>query len=184
MTTTPFSRALDFIWGPSRDGHQDDAAPGENFATAWGVTQATWDSAVADGIVSGQLTEATRDQCSAIYRARYWSSMRLDSMSPGVALVLFNDATLTGVGHTARLLQRIVGTVQDGMIGPRTLEAVHGWRPSDLIVALIKADEAYLASLANAPKFIHGWLRREEEAKGVALQMVADANALLAEAAP
>lgn len=56
---TTFDSAIDFILAPDRDGHQNDRAPGETFATAWGITQETWDEAVAEGIVAGTLTDAT-----------------------------------------------------------------------------------------------------------------------------
>jgi lysozyme family protein len=168
-----FHLALDFIWHPDRDGHQDDTAPGEVFRTSYGVTQATWDDAAADGIVSGDLTDATQDQCASIYRARFWNVLRCDAFSPGVALVLFSDATLTGTGHVARLLQRLVVTVEDGVIGPRTISAANRWVPRRLIAALIAADMDYLAGLANAPKFIRGWTRREEALRTAALSMTA-----------
>ena len=169
---TTFDTALAFIWSADRDGHQQDSAMGEQFRTSWGVTQMTWDSAVADGIVSGDLADATRDQCAAIYRARYWNALRCSQLSPGVALVCFVDGTLTGVGHVAKLLQRIVGTTPDGSIGPMTLSAARAYAHGDqraLVNALIDADEAYLAALANAPLFIHGWTRREEALRAAAL---------------
>jgi lysozyme family protein len=170
---TTFDTALDFIWGPDRDGHANDSAPGEAFATAWGVTQMTWDAAVGDGIVLGTLADATRDQCGAIYQARYWNALRCDMFAPGVGMVLFVDATLAGPGHVARLLQRIVGTVQDGVIGEHTEDAANRLLPRDLIGKLIDADEAYLATLANAPKFLHGWTRREEALRTAALAVMA-----------
>jgi lysozyme family protein len=153
---TTFDAALAFIWDADRDGHAYDRAPGETFATAWGVTEMTWQAAVADGLMSGELADATREQCATIYRARYWNPLRCDSFAPGVAMVLFVDATLTGTGHVARLLQRIVGTVADGVIGPHTIAAANRWIPAALIGQLMDVDEAYLATLAKAPTFLRG----------------------------
>jgi lysozyme family protein len=168
-----FHLALDFLWHPDRDGHQDDTAPGEAFRTSWGVTQATWDVAADAGIVSGELADATQQQCEAIYRAMWWNVLRCDAFAPGVGLVLFSDATLTGTGHVARLLQRLVVTAEDGVIGPRTISAANRWVPRRLIAALIAADMDYLAGLANAPKYINGWTRREEALRTAALSMTA-----------
>src|SRR5215469_5813228 len=156
---TTFDQAIDFIWAPDRDGHQDDRAPGESFATAWGITQETWDEAVADGIVSGALTGATRAQCEAIYRANYWDPLHCDSLNPGVAFVLFNDAVMSGLYAAATLLQRMVGATEDGIIGPQTLRLANAMPPAQLIDRLTVADEKYLASLRNAPMFIRGWDR-------------------------
>ena len=170
---TTFDRAIDFIWAPDRDGHQNDRAPGESFATAWGITQMTWDGAVADGIVSGSLADATREQCKAIYRANYWVPLHCDSLDPGVAFVLFNDATLSGVDAAARLLQRCVGATEDGIIGPQTLRLANAMAPSSLIDRLTTADETYLAALRNAPMFIRGWDRREVACRTAALALTA-----------
>lgn len=165
----PFATALAFIWQADNDGAQNDAAPGEPFHTSWGVTQQTWDNAVAHGLVSGSLDQATQDQCKVIYRANYWNAMRCDSLPAGVAIMLFNDAVLTGVGHTVRMLQRIVGVTADGVVGPLTAAKVALYGAIGTVNALVQADEQYLATLAGAPKFLHGWTRREEECRAVAL---------------
>jgi lysozyme family protein len=170
---TTFDRAIDFIWAPDRDGHRNDRAPGESFATAWGVTQMTWDDAVAAGIVSGGLADATRAQCKAIYHANYWEPLHCDSLNPGVAFVLFNDATLSGVDAAAKLLQRVVGATEDGVIGPQTLRMANAMPPSSVIDGLTTADETYLASLRNAPMFIRGWDRREIACQTAALALSA-----------
>ncbi len=169
--TTTFDRAINFIWAPDRDGHRNDRAPGESFATAWGVTQMTWDDAVAAGIVSGSLADATRAQCKAIYRANYWDPLHCDSLNPGVAFVLFNDATLSGVDAAAKLLQRVVGATEDGVIGPQTLRLANAMPPSSVIDGLTTADEKFLASLRNAPMFIRGWDRREIACQTAALAL-------------
>ena len=169
MSDAAFTAAANFIWAPSNDGSRNDSAPGETFNTVLGITQMTWDGAVSRGIVTGALEDATREQCLAIYRAEYWNALSCDSLPGGVAIVLFNDSVLTGSGHVARLLQRVVGTPQDGVIGPATLTAATAtWHKDALIDALIKADETYLAALRNAPQFINGWDRREEACRALA----------------
>jgi lysozyme family protein len=170
---TTFDRAVDFIWAPSRDGHRNDRAPGESFATAWGITQMTWDDAVASGIVSGPLADATPAQCKAIYRADYWDALHCPALNPGVAFVLFNDATLSGGDAAAQLLQRVVGATEDGVIGPQTLRLANAMSPTELIERLTVADEKYLAALRNAPLFIRGWDRREQACQAEALTLVA-----------
>ncbi len=97
--------------------------------------------------------------------------MSASSLPSGVDCMAFNDATLSGAGHTVRLLQRIVGTTQDGAIGPITLRAINAMSVRTLIDAIVKADIEYLSSLANAPKFIHGWTRRETSCQALAYQI-------------
>ena len=168
-----FEAALNFVWGPGRDGQEDDAAPGEHFETKWGVTQATWDLAVAHGVVTGTLDDATRDDCAKVFRALYWNAINADHLPAGVDLMVFNDAVVCGVGHAAKLLQRIVGTVPDGAIGMKTIDAVFdfGRNSKRLIDALAAADKAYYASLLKAPLFLTGWDRREKDAQIAAYQL-------------
>jgi lysozyme family protein len=166
-----FDAGLGFIWQPDRDGHENDSAPGETFSTRWGITQMTWAAAEEHGIVNGPFQTCTQDQCRAIYRANYYNALNCALWAPGVALMLFVDATLTGVGHVARMLQRAVGVNDDGVIGAKTIAAVQAMDPNKLINLLATADEAYLAALANAPKFINGWTRREEACRAQAHQL-------------
>jgi len=160
-----FRYGMEFIWDPSRDGHDQDSAPGETFLTRWGVTQATWDGAVHDGVASGTLEAATQASLGNVFLARYFQAMSLGLFPTAIGFCLFCDATLTGPGHTSLLLQGIVATTEDGVIGPRTLAAtaeylsLHG--QATLVDAIVDGQLEYLATLANAPQFLRGWTARE-----------------------
>lgn len=161
--------ALDFLWDPQRDGHQNDRAPTETFDTAWGVTQMTWDAAVKQGIVSGELRNATKAQCAAIYRANYWNALRCDELHPKVAFVAFCDATLMGVGRVIYALQECTAAALslppgfvDGRMGPNTVKQANRVPPDDLLDRIINSDEVYLQGRANAATYIRGWTIREE----------------------
>lgn len=176
---TGFRYGMRFIWMPEQDGHQNDSAPGETFRTSWGIIQTTWDGAVAKGIVKGDLANATQTQAGNIYLSEYWNAMRLSMLPTAIGFVLFCDATLTGPGHVAALVQRIVGMTGaniDGVIGDKTLDAINSfldaYGQAKLVDQFIDADEVYLASLANAPKFINGWTRREEDEQAIAHEII------------
>ena len=157
------------------DGFRDDRAVGEDFATAYGVTEWTWQYAQEQGLIPEDkgIAEATADDCESIRRALYWNTIHGSSLPPGVALMVYNDGVLCGVGHVVRLLQRVLGAQQDGVIGPDTLRRAGSFGSKALIDALATADETYLAALANAPLYLTGWDRREEEARQLAYQMIA-----------
>ena len=96
--------------------------------------------------------------------ALFFNAMRLSSLPTAVGFCLFCDSTLTGPGHVAALLQRLVGMTGrdiDGVIGDHTLAAVNRWidvhGQGALVDAIIKADLIYLAALRNAPKYGRGW---------------------------
>lgn len=155
------------------DGYKDDKAPGESFATVYGVTAATWAGAVSDGLVANKPVEqATLDDCVGIIRTKYWNAIRASQMPPGVGLMVFNDSVLCGGGHEVRLLQRILGCRDvDGVVGPETLRKAGSYGDKALIDALHDADEEYLASLANAPLYLKGWERREDAMRDAAYRM-------------
>src|SRR4029077_8849043 len=119
--------------------------------------------------------DATQAQCGNVFLALYFNAMRLSSLPTAVGFVLFCDSTLTGPGHVAALLQRVVGMAGkdiDGVIGDHTLAAVNRWidvhGQTALVDAIIKADLIYLAALHNAAKFLHGWTRRVTEQQAIA----------------
>jgi lysozyme family protein len=173
-----FRQGMRFIWEPEQDGHDEDSAPGEEFLTRWGITRMTWDEAVLSGCAVGPLEDATQATCGNVYLARFWNTMILDSVPPAIGFMLFADGTLTGVGHVASLLQRIVGAPVDGTIGrrqtlPATARYIAANGPGALIDRFIDADVIYLAALRNAPKFLRGWTRREREEQGIAHEMLA-----------
>lgn len=174
MATIPatFDACLALCW--QFDGLKNDAAQGEKFATSYGVTAMTWADAQRQGIVNHSIDTATKDECASILRALYWNTAHCPSLSPGVSLMIFNDSMVTGVGHTAKLLQRVVGAAQDGVVGPNTLKLANSMHAVDLIEKLRVADEIYYGALAKAELFLKGWTRREEFMAGQAKLMAAN----------
>lgn len=156
------------------DGVRDDSAPGENFATSYGITAMTWAWAIGQGVVADKpLAAGTVGEFEAIRRALFWNPLRCAQLPAGVALMVYNDGVLCGVGHEASLLARVIGSTAPptSVIGPDIMRKANSFGDKALIDALAKADETYLASLAKAPLFLSGWTRREEAARALAYQM-------------
>jgi hypothetical protein len=66
------------------------------------VTEATWARAVRDGIVSGNLRDATNDQLAAVVRNSCWGAA-CDALPVRLDLLPFNGRMMTG--QYARLMQ-------------------------------------------------------------------------------
>ncbi len=102
------------------------------------------------------LTEArARD----LYRTQYWGPIRGDSLPLPVALVVLDFAVNSGVGTASRELQRSIGAAADGVIGPKTLEALSLRAPLEVCRDVIARRVCFLAGL-DQPHFLRGWIRR------------------------
>lgn len=157
------------------DDTKDDRAAGEAFATSYGVTEFSWASAITDGLVANKpLSEATRDDCIGIIRANYFNRCRISALPAGPSLLVFHDALLSGAGHAAGLLNRIVGASSGNAVGSDTIRLANSYAggPRALIDALYVADNAFLAALKNAPLYLNGWRRAEDVMRAAAYQML------------
>lgn len=104
------------------------------------------------------MTKAERD---SIYRMRYWSLIKGDSLPPGVSYVVFDGAVNSGVSQAAKWLQRALGVKADGVIGPGTLDALRGVNDHDALIAkIIGRRMAFLRALKTWKTFGKGWTSR------------------------
>lgn len=72
---------------------------------------------------SVDIAKLTRAEAIKIYHDDYWQIIHGDDVYPELAEMLFDYAVNSGAVRAAKLFQRAVGTLQDGKIGPKTLEA-------------------------------------------------------------
>ena len=99
------------------------------------------------------------------YRERYWSPIRGDGIEhDDVAEVLFSSAVLSGPRTAVKMAQMAVEADPDGIMGPRTLDALNRTGPDlfEARFALMRINR-YL-TIANRDrsqrKFLRGWLNR------------------------
>jgi lysozyme family protein len=134
-------------------------------ATYKGVTQAVYDDDRDRRKVPRQSVRLMTDaELRAIYRWRYWDMINGDSLPLGVDYAAFDFAVNSGVARSARALQGIVHAVQDGQIGPITIQAIVSYSStygvSALTDALCNARMAFLQGLPTFATFGQGWTRR------------------------
>jgi lysozyme family protein len=77
-----------------------------------------WPGFVVDADWMRQLPRTVYD---GMAKANYWMPIQAPLLPAGLDLSLFDDAWNTGVETAARKLQGVLGTTQDGAIGPVTL---------------------------------------------------------------
>ena len=174
--TPRFERAVQFVLD-----HETVFKP----RSKWGdYNYATWEADPAD---PGGLTKFGIDQRShphedikrltlerakLIYFTDYWLPSDAGQMPPGYGEVLF-DIRVNG-GDGPHMLQHALNLlllqdhqlVEDGLIGPKTMQAINQFGTSG-VLALLQVREARYQTLAQTKprmkKFLAGWLARNRD---------------------
>jgi len=103
------------------------------------------------------LTEARAKQ---IYFLDYWGPAGCDSVPDGLRFDLFDMAVNSGVSTAVKTLQRALGEVADGVLGPLTIQAANAIDPLRASIKMNGARLAMMADLPTWPAFGRGWAKR------------------------
>ena len=119
------------------------------------------------------IRKLTRQQAKLIYRVAFWDEQKLDEMPKLPAIAHFDLSVNAGSRQATLITQRVVGSPDDGLIGPNTRQAVreacqkYGELPT--VNKMLDAREAFYRNLAdNKPSskvFLKGWLNRTNDLK-------------------
>ena len=118
------------------------------------------------------------EDVAPIYRKNYWDRIKADELPSGLDLCVFDFGVNAGTGRAAKYLQRLIGTVADGGIGPNTLKALdefisnQKYGVKDTILKYQAARQDYYESLSTFETFGKGWTRRVKETTESAMNMV------------
>ncbi|MBV8237400.1 MAG: hypothetical protein JO221_01390 [Sphingomonas sp.] len=162
-----------------REGGFSDNPADRGGATRWGITERV---ARANGY-AGDMRALPRETAAAIYRRLYWQRPGYDRVAatmPLIAAELFDTGINMGPKVATGFLQRALNALNrggadyadiavDGLIGPRTLAALDGFRARRGAAGervLLKALEAlqgarYMTLAERRPAneaFLYGWL--------------------------
>lgn len=98
------------------------------------------------------------------YKSNFWDVNKLDQINDQqLADSVYDFGVNSGVDYAARLLQRVVGVTEDGIVGPHTLEAVNSGNAETIYNrynALRKWFYNSLATTSTQHKFLASWLSR------------------------
>jgi len=84
--------------------------------TNWGISQTEWSRLYWKfSSFPTRIKDLTKDQASTVYKTVYYLPL-LDELPPGPALLIFDCEVNEGLG--VKILQRAVGTIDDGKWGP------------------------------------------------------------------
>lgn len=162
MTELPVTQWLDRLFdhegGMSRDrrdpGNWTGGSPGAGIlkGTKFGISAAAYPEL--------DIESLTRDQAAAIYLRDYLTPLRAERYPDGIGFQLFDYAVNAGVHGAIRGVQRALGVVADGKIGPVTIAALLMLSESDVTMrVLAQRIRAYVRD----PKweiYGAGWMNR------------------------
>jgi lysozyme family protein len=151
-----------YVW------HAQDPGGETNF----GVTRATYEQYVGRQVMDGEMEGLTHDDVYPIYKENYWDTVRGDDLPSGVDWSTFDWAVNSGKSRASKALQRIVGVEADGGIGPMTLQAVAEVEPEEIIKQMHYVRDNFYRSLDTFEVFGNGWVRRNDETKEQALNLL------------
>ena len=139
--------------------------------TNLGVTKKTYDNYYNTDIDEQEMRELSKADVEPIYKDQYWLKCHCQELPSGVDWAVFDYAVNAGPSRAAKALQRAVGALEDGIIGPQTLALVKQENRIDIIDEIAEYREDVYRSLGTFDTFGRGWLRRNEETKDQAINM-------------
>lgn len=151
-----FDEAFNILIGPEFEGDYSDHAGDPGGKTRYGITEAT---ARRNGY-TGRMNELPKALAKTIARKEYWDVVRADELPPVLRYPVFDAAYNSGPGMAARWLQKAVGAVVDGDIGPKTLAAVKAVDPDQVRTRMLGYRLRFCAGLGTWHDFGRGWARR------------------------
>lgn len=109
---------------------------------------------------SEDIKGMTLDRARTLYFRDYWGPAGCEVVPQAIKPQLFDMAVNSGVKQAIKTLQRTVGETEDGIIGPKTLKAVHSMPPSQLVARFNAHRLILLTGLPTWSAFGKGWARR------------------------
>ncbi|MBC7506620.1 MAG: hypothetical protein H7267_12990 [Sandarakinorhabdus sp.] len=143
--------------------------------TNLGVTRRAWEAWTGKPASATDMRALTVAAVRPFYRAMYWNAIHGDSFAPALALCLFHCAVNAGPKRAAKMIQKVVGALPDGSIGPATIAAVNLWVATHGVRSAVSAYQNALRDFYHAlptfPTFGNGWLNRAKDVERQALEM-------------
>lgn len=125
---------------------------GELKGTKFGISAMTYPSL--------DIRNLTREQAKAIYKKDWWIGLHMDLFKPALSYQLFDAALNHGMGNAARMLQRAVRVLDDGVIGPRSRAAIDVMPLDDLLVRFLSQRLRFMTQIGTWKDYGKGWAVR------------------------
>lgn len=106
------------------------------------------------------IKNLTKEKAISIYKHDYWDPVGCDKLPPALRLLVFDCAVNQGQTVARKLLQKALGVIQDGILGPVTFDALKDINEMQIVDRYAKARLDRYTSLPHWKHYGKGWSRR------------------------
>lgn len=145
-----FDKAVEYILNEEGGYVWDKVDPGGE--TNFGISKRAYPKE--------DIKNMTRERAKFLYKRDYWDKVKAEQLPKDLRLPVFDFAVNAGVSRAIKLLQKLSGVKQDGIIGPITIQSANLVSPYDYKLGRL---DYYRSLVSNNPKlsrFIKGWTNR------------------------
>ena len=157
-----FNTAFDRVIG-HEGGFQNDKKDRGNWTTGEvgkGLCKGTKFGISAMSYPELDIQNLTVNQAKDIYKRDWWNKYKLDNFHPAIAYQLFDAGINHGMKTAIKFLQRSVGVDDDGIVGPKTMEAVNKLDEVEIAIGFLAARLQYFTEVKTWNEYGKGWARR------------------------
>lgn len=120
---------------------------------------------LSDASIELYSNKVLLEEVKMFYKKNFWDRMRLDEITDQhKANEMFVFGVNAGCGRSVRLAQLVVGTVADGLIGPKTIAAINSYDVDEFDREFDEEEVKYYEAIVrNNPEkriFLNGWKNR------------------------
>lgn len=133
--------------------------------TNFGITLKTLSEYLGHPATVQELKDMSMFTVHDVYRVLFWNRLKLDEISDyTLCEFIMNQAVHRGVVSFVVDLQKLLGVQVDGIMGPKTIQALNVLYPKKLLADLLKRSfKKYARIVEQNPsqaEFIVGWINR------------------------
>lgn len=125
-----------------------------------GVLKGTKYGIAANSYPNEDIKNLTLARAKQIYKRDYWDKVWGDKLPASLAFHVFDMAVNSGISRGVKLLQKTVGSAQDGIMGPATLRAAQAMDVNAAIMMYNANRLKFYTSLSTFGTFGKGWTNR------------------------
>ena len=145
-----FERAVNFVL-KEEGGYVDDEfdTGGE---TNFGISKKSFPNVDIKNLTIGMAKH--------LYEVHYWIPMKGDGLPRNIRLIAFDCAVNQGVSFASKSLQEASNAKVDGVIGPKTLEALYQTDEKELLEKFTQKRMERYFNIPTFKRYGKGWIKR------------------------